>query len=176
LEALQASSLSTYRDVDGFFTKYFERKDWTERTKKIYRAVQGQHVNSRWTDFPDSPVQNAVYDWWFRHQEKFFSSERGVYYISTSKHLTGSEAQRQVDLFVKPNSRGLSKVIHNWKDVEVIGELKESNNDKKGALLQIGRYIRKCLAVSRRAGMFTRSVFAVMTWRHGYSIALVLSV
>jgi hypothetical protein len=37
----------------------------------------------------------------------------------------------------------LSKVIHDWKDVEVVGELKESNYDKKGTLLQIGRYVRE---------------------------------
>ena len=42
----------------------------------------------------------------------------------------------------EPNDRDLSKVTHEWKDVEVIGELKESNNDKKATLLQIGRYVR----------------------------------
>ena len=145
----------TYRDVDGFFTKYFEGKDWTESTKKIYQDVQYRHVDGRWEDFPDPPVQNKVYDWWFSLQKRFFPKERGVYCTSTSKDLTGSEAQkRQVDLFVKPNDRGLSKVMHGpndrdlskftheWKDVEVIGELKESNNDKKATLLQIGRYVR----------------------------------
>ena len=135
----------TYQDVDGFFTKYFEGKDWTERIKKIYRAVQGQPVNGRWTDFPDPLVQNAVYGWWFRLQEEFFLNERGVYYTSTSKDSTGSEAQRQVDLFVKLNDGGLSKVTHDWKDAEVIGELKESNHDKKGTLLQIGRYVREVM-------------------------------
>ena len=144
----------TYRDVDGFFTKYFEGKDWTESTKKIYQAVQYRYVDGRWEDFPDPPVQNKVYNWWFSLQKRFFPKERGIYCTSTSKDLTGSEAQRQVDLFVKPNDRGLSKVMHEpndrdlskvtheWKDVEVIGELKESNNDKKATLLQIGRYVR----------------------------------
>jgi len=132
----------TYQDVDGFFSKYFEGKPWTERTKGIYQAVQERHVDGRWTDYPQTPVQNAVCEWWFRFQDEFLSSERGVYYTSTTKDLTGSEAKRQIDLFVKPNNERLSKVAHNWKDVEVIGELKESTKDKKATLLQIGRYVR----------------------------------
>jgi len=132
----------TYQDVDGFFSKYFEGKPWTERTKEIYQAVQERHVDGRWTDFPQSPVQSAICEWWFHFQDEFLSSERGVYYTSTTKDLTGSEAKRQIDLFVKPNNERLSKVAHDWKDVEVIGELKESNKDKKATLLQIGRYVR----------------------------------
>ncbi|KAL9130813.1 MAG: hypothetical protein Q9175_006929 [Cornicularia normoerica] len=132
----------TYQDVEGFFSKYFEGKPWTERTKEIYQAVQDRHVDGRWTDFPQTPVQNDVYEWWFHFQDEFLWKERGVYYTSTTKDLTGSEAKRQIDLFVKPNNEKLSKVVHDWKDVEVIGELKESNKDKKATLLQIGRYVR----------------------------------
>jgi len=104
--------------------------------------VQDRHVDGRWTDFPQSPVQNTVCKWWFDFQDEFLSSERGVYYTSTTKDLTGSEAKRQIDLFVKPNNEKLSKVVHDWEDVEVIGELKESDEKKKATLLQIGRYVR----------------------------------
>ncbi len=68
----------TYQNVDGFFSKYFEGKRWTERTKEIYQAVQDRHVDERWTDFPQSPVQNTVCKWWFDFQDEFLSSERGV--------------------------------------------------------------------------------------------------
>lgn len=132
----------TYQDVDGFFSKYFEGKPWTERTKKIYKAVQERHVDGRWTDFPQIPVQIAVCKWWFDFQDEFLSSERGVYYTSTTKDLTGCEAKRQIDLFVKPNNEKLSKVVHDWKDVAVVGELTESKKKKKAKLLQIGRYVR----------------------------------
>ena len=54
----------------------------------------------------------------------------------------GYEAKRQIDLLVKPNNKKMSKVVYNWKDVKVIGELKESNKDKKDTLLQIGKYVR----------------------------------
>ena len=137
----------THQNVEGFFSKYFEGKPWTERTKEIYQAVQERHVDGRWTDFPQTPVQNDVCKWWFDFQDEFLSSERGIYYTSTTKDLTGCEAKRQVDLFVKPSNEKLSKVFHNWKDVEVIGELKESNKDKKATLLQIGRYVRDVFSV-----------------------------
>ncbi|KAI4087136.1 MAG: hypothetical protein L6R37_008352 [Teloschistes peruensis] len=131
----------TYQDVDGFFSKYFEGKPWTKRTKEVYSAVRERHVDGRWTDFPQTPVQNDVCKWWFDFQAEFLSSERGFYYTSTARDFVGCEAKRQIDLFVKPNNEMLSKVVHDWKDVKVIGELKESNKDKKATLLQIGRYV-----------------------------------
>ncbi|KAL9098173.1 MAG: hypothetical protein Q9163_006116 [Psora crenata] len=137
----------TYQDVDGFFSKHFEGKPWTEHTKRIYQAVQERHVDGRWTDFPQTPVQNDVCQWWFDFQAEFLPRERGVYYTSTTKDLTGCEAKRQIDMFVKPHNEKLSKVVHDWKDVEVIGELKESNKDKKATLLQIGRYVRDMFSV-----------------------------
>ena len=84
----------TYQDVEGFFLKYFEGKLWTERTKEIYQAVQDRRIDGRWTDFPDPPVQNAVCEWWFHFQDEFLSNERGFYYTSTTKDLTGFEAKR----------------------------------------------------------------------------------
>ena len=132
----------THQNVEGFFAKYFEGKPWVERTKEIYEAVKDRHVNGQWTDFPQPPKQDAVCKWWFDFQDEFLSNERGVYYTSTSKDSTGSEAECQIDLFIKPNNETLSKVVHDWKDVEVIGELKESNDKKKATLLQIGRSVR----------------------------------
>ncbi|KAL8673853.1 MAG: hypothetical protein Q9168_001718 [Polycauliona sp. 1 TL-2023] len=105
---------STHQDVDGFFSKYFEGKPWTERTKEVYSAVRERHVDGRWTDFPQTP------------------------------------AKRQIDLFVKPNNEKLSKVVHDWKDVEVIGELTETDKTKnitKAKLLQIARYVRDVFSI-----------------------------
>lgn len=133
----------TYRNVRGFFSKYFEGKDWTERTKEIYRAVQDQYADGRWTDFPEPPVQDAVLEWLFRFQEEFLFDARGVYYTSeSSKDLTGAEARPQLDIFIKQKSNA-SGTIHNWKDVQVIGEHQKSNSkDFKPLLLQLGRYMR----------------------------------
>ncbi len=157
----------TYQNVEGFFSKYFEGKSWTERTKEIYQAVQNRHVDGRWTDFPQTPVQNDVCKWWFDFQDEFLSSERGVYYTSITKDLTGCEAKRQIDLFVKPNNEKLSKVIHDWKDVEVIGELTMSDNNKKAKLLQISRYVRdvfSCQSTRRYVHAFTLCGNEMRSW------------
>ena len=133
----------TYRDVEGFFEKYFEGKDWTRRAFDVYEAMKDRHVDGMWTDLPNPPVQAEVLDWWFRLQDDFLSKERRRYYSTTKpKELVGAEARRQIDLFIKRNNGKPPHAPHDWRDVEVIGELKESNGKKKGTLLQIGRYVR----------------------------------
>ncbi|KJZ68222.1 hypothetical protein HIM_12387 [Hirsutella minnesotensis 3608] len=148
----------TYRDVEGFFEKYFDRKEWTRRALDIYEATKDQHVDGAWSDFPDPPVQAGVLDWWFRFQDDFLSEERRRYYSTTNpKDLVGAEAQRQIDLFVK-RKNGQPDAAHDWRDVEVIGELKASNNNKKATLLQIGRYVRdvfSCQPTRRYVHAFT---------------------
>ena len=134
----------TYRNVGGFFSKYFEGKDWIEQTKEIYRTVQEQQASRRWTEFPDQPVESAVVEWLLRFQDEFLSDSQGIYYTTeSSKDLTGGEARRQIDIFIKRRST-VSRKAHNWKDVQVVCEHKKSDgSDKfKSRLLQIGRYMR----------------------------------
>ena len=132
----------TYRNVGGFFSKYFEGKQWSERSKEIYNATKDRHVDGRWTDFPDPPVQNAVWEWLFHFQDEFLSDAQGAYYTSRStKDLTGAEAGRQLDLFIKRKSDKV-ETTHKWKDVRVIGEHRQSKDDFKTLLLQLGRYMR----------------------------------
>ncbi|KAH8751100.1 hypothetical protein F5883DRAFT_472292 [Diaporthe sp. PMI_573] len=148
-----------YRDVGGFFEKYFEGKDWTRHALDVYEATKDRHVDGAWTDLPDPPVQAEVLDWWFRFQDDFLSEERRRYYSTTSpKDLIGAEAQRQIDLFVKRKNGQPPDAAHDWRDVEVIGELKASNNNKKATLLQIGRYVRdvfSCQPTRRYVHAFT---------------------
>ncbi|KAI9710429.1 MAG: hypothetical protein M1828_002159, partial [Chrysothrix sp. TS-e1954] len=50
----------SYIDVEGFFEKYFEKKDWTEKSKQIYETVKDSLV------FPDPPHQDVIWGWWSR--------------------------------------------------------------------------------------------------------------
>ena len=147
-----------YRSVEGFVEKHFEGKDWTSRALEIYKKIKDRHRDGRWTDFPDPPMQDGVVDWWFQFQDEFLSNEQHRYYkTSSSKELTGAEARRQIDLFVKRNKGG-SETVHDLKDVKVIGELKQSNRDKKGTFLQISRYVRdifSCQPTRRYVPAFT---------------------
>jgi len=51
----------TYRDVDGFFEKYFEGRRWSRKSQAIYNAVKKQYRGGRWTDFPDPPDEDGVW-------------------------------------------------------------------------------------------------------------------
>jgi len=135
-------SRCTYRNVGGFFRKYFEGKEWSKRSKDIYNTMKSRHVDGRWIDFPDPPVQNAVWEWLRSFQDEFLSGTQGIYYTTRStKDLTGAETRRQLDLFIKRRS-DVAGPTHDWKDVHVIGEHKQSEEDLKPLLLQLARYMR----------------------------------
>ena len=132
----------TFRDVDGFFGKYFEGRHWSRKSKAIYNAVKKQYKGGRWTDFPDPPDEDAVWEWLSRFQDKHLSDSNGILYTTEStSDLTGGEAQRQLDLFIKKRGTEASGK-HDWKDVRVIGELKRSKWTLKKILLQLARYMR----------------------------------
>ncbi|KAL2037319.1 hypothetical protein N7G274_010008 [Stereocaulon virgatum] len=133
----------TYRNVDGFFEKYFEGRRWSCKSKEIYNAVKKeQYRDERWTDFPDPPDGDAVWKWLCRFQDNHLSDSPGVFYTTAStSDLTGAEARRQLDVFTK--RRGIENTEkHNWKDVRIIGELKQSKWELKKILLQLARYMR----------------------------------
>ena len=135
-------SRCTYRNVGGFFQKYFEGKEWSKRSKDIYNAMKSRYLDGRWIDFPDPPDQDAVWEWLRSFQDKFLSDTQGIYYTTWStKDLPGAEAPRQLDLLIKRRS-DVAGPIHDWKDVHVIGEHKQSKKNLKHLLLQLGRYMR----------------------------------
>ena len=157
----------TYRGVSGFHAKYFEGKDWDNDAENVWRAAKDRYVDGRWMDFPNPPTQDAVYEWWFRFQEEFLPKERGIYFKSPNKNMTGPEAYGRFDLFVKSSGAEASKIDHDGKDVWVIGELKKPNEDLKGTLLQLGRYVREAFAhqpTRRFVHAFTLRGTEMETW------------
>ncbi|KAL1956480.1 hypothetical protein VTO42DRAFT_7278 [Malbranchea cinnamomea] len=159
----------TYRDVEGFFDKYFDKKDWTDRARDIYKSIKDQHVNGKWSTLPDLPTQTQMQDWLFRLQEDLLSRERGCYYtINVPNELTGGEARRQVDLIVKRKIGEPSGSEHDWRDIEVIGELKASNSHGiKKTLVQLARYARDvfaCQPTRRYLHAFTVCGRAMEVW------------
>ena len=129
----------TYEHVDGFWEKYFEDKEWVEKSEQICELVK---ENGRWDSLTRPPTEEAVWNWWSDTQEKFFQGSRGVYYTTASKKdLTGTDSERQLDLFMKhrdvsPDGK------HHWEDVRVVGEHKASHTDRAIKFFQLARYIR----------------------------------
>jgi hypothetical protein len=74
--------------------------------------------------FPQPPKQEQVLEWCFDLQRQMFADQRGFFYTTHNRALPGSDAKRQLDLFVKRNETGASSRTHNWTEVCVVGESK----------------------------------------------------
>jgi len=106
----------TYRDVDGFFERYFYQREWSERADEVISVAIACHDGGKWLNFPD-PNQDPVLQWFSDFQQDFFTGLCSVYYTTHDRSLTGSEARRQLDLFM--NRDGDSKgpcATHDWKE------------------------------------------------------------
>ncbi|MCJ1469210.1 hypothetical protein MMC07_007843 [Pseudocyphellaria aurata] len=142
----------TYRNVEGFSTKYFEGKKWSKRSKDTgLIAIKDRHVDvrvdGRWTGFPDQPNESAVWDWLSNIQKEYLTDACGMYYTTpTTAKLVGAEARRQLDFFIKRRT-DLVDSSHDWKDVRVIGEHQVSQKNWRNKFLQIGRYVRDVFTV-----------------------------
>ncbi|KAI9680931.1 MAG: hypothetical protein M1829_001011 [Trizodia sp. TS-e1964] len=135
----------TYRNVDGFFSKFFDDKAWTKRSKEIYFAMKARHTDGRWGDFPDPPEESAVWKWLDNFQKEFLSDAQGAYHKAEStRDLFAGEAKRQLDIFVKRRDHTAAAAgSYDWKDILVIGEHKQSKSGLKELLLQLSRYVRE---------------------------------
>ncbi|OJD18750.1 hypothetical protein ACJ73_08693 [Blastomyces percursus] len=123
----------TFRDVQGFFDKYFEKKDWSSKADAVCQRVLAPGSDGNWAQFPNPPTQSAVLAWWFRLQEDLLTESRGIYYTTASKaDLTGSKAERQVDLLLRASGANSSQNKHDWRDILT-----------KGILPQMSRYVRE---------------------------------
>ena len=83
-----------------------------------------------------------MWDWLSRFQTEFLSKSPGLFYAAkNSRNLIGPEAKRQLDVLMKMRTGGNSdgQHRHDWKDVRVTGELKQSEQDFKPLLLQLSR-------------------------------------
>ncbi|EDN06004.1 predicted protein [Histoplasma mississippiense (nom. inval.)] len=135
--------------VEGFFDKYFEEKDWSDKADTICRRVLDPDSDSNWAQFPDPPTQDNVLAWWFRLQEDLLSESRSTYYTTASKaDLTGSQAERQVDLLLRARGGSPLQNKHDWTDFLVVGELKKPKEKirTKATLLQISCSVREVFA------------------------------
>ncbi|KAH8744658.1 hypothetical protein F5883DRAFT_439246 [Diaporthe sp. PMI_573] len=94
------------------------------------------------------------------------ASSTSIYQAMKSRHKDGRwtdfpnpPVQAEVlDWWFQFQEEQTSDSAHDWKDVRVIGELKESNRDKNGTLLQISRYVRdafSCQPTRRYVHAFT---------------------
>ncbi|KAI9770965.1 MAG: hypothetical protein M1840_002669 [Geoglossum simile] len=116
-----------YHDTKGFYEKYFEGKSWSSAAVQIVRDAKPQIIEGRWTDYPNPPSQDALLDWLWRFQSTFLLGGHSTYYSSPSLPLTGSGCRRKPDLFLAASGTTKNDGRYNWREVRVIGELKQSD-------------------------------------------------
>lgn len=135
----------THRAVGGFHEKYFQGRKWNRRANQIWQRAKSHYSDGdrRWTQLPKKGTEDDVCKWWLKLQQELLANERTAFFRSSGDNRVGTEAQRQLDLFVKLKRDGSE---HEWKHVLVVGELKESDKNSKALWLQIGSAVRNVFA------------------------------
>lgn len=116
-----------FENVKGFYGKYFEDKSWSSC---VTRFAQTQILDGRWAGYPRPPTQTAFLKWFWEFETTFSSERRSKYYTSFNKGLAGFGCNRELDLFLAPRDISMDQGRYRWRDVRVIGELKESVSNK----------------------------------------------
>ncbi|EXU95608.1 protein kinase [Metarhizium robertsii] len=138
----------THRAVGGFHEKYFEGHKWNRRAKRIWQSAKNRYSDSdkRWTQLPDAASEDEVCNWLLELQRELLANERAAYYRSAAGNRVGTEASRQLDVFVKMRRDKAPDTKHDWKHVLVVGELKKSDQKNKALWLQVGSAVRNVFA------------------------------
>lgn len=127
---LQEVSLCLYENTKGFYEKYFEGKSWSSSVTRFAQELNPQVLEGRWTEYPHPPTQIAFLEWFWEFAQSFPSEIRNQYYTSFNKPLHGFGCNRQPDIFLAPKKIIMIQKRYHWRDVRVIGELKESVSSK----------------------------------------------
>ncbi len=135
---LQEVDLCLYENTKGFYEKYFEGRPWTATVARFAQNANPQICNGRWTDYPYPPTQAAFFKWFWKLLPTFPVERRSTYYTSFNKPLEGFGGNRQPDLFLAPLNIEKCNERYHWRDVQVIGELKESVS--KNSLQEIAQF------------------------------------
>ncbi|KAF5120296.1 hypothetical protein E5D57_013649 [Metarhizium anisopliae] len=138
----------THRAVEGFHEKYFEGHKWNRRAKRIWQSAKSRYSDKdkRWTQLSDAATEDEVCGWLLNLQEELLATERAAYFRSNGGNKVGTEASRQLDLFVKMRRDKAADAKHHWGHVLVVGELKQSDNKNKSLWLQVGSAVRMVFA------------------------------
>ncbi|TGJ83761.1 hypothetical protein E0Z10_g5007 [Xylaria hypoxylon] len=136
----------TFRNVGGFWDKFFEPKSWRKEQKAMLKGIMTAHNGKKWTDFPTTPDEKPVWDW-LRSLEEHFLAD-APYKLHTTKTANQfKERKGQMDLFLQTPATKASSTFW-YKDVLVVGEQKKSYDTSrfKADLLQLTRYVRGVFA------------------------------
>ncbi|KAI1271423.1 serine/threonine-protein kinase Sgk2 [Xylaria sp. FL0933] len=135
----------TFRNVKGFWDKYFNPERWQQNQKYMLDqilAAKGEHT---W-EFPPTSDQNAVLNWLRQLETRFLAGALNRLY-TTKTAYEFKERKGQVDIFFQSAARTASEPFE-FKHVLIVGELKKSNDPSrfKADFLQLTRLVRSVFA------------------------------
>ncbi|KAL2884581.1 hypothetical protein HOO65_110052 [Ceratocystis lukuohia] len=73
----------TFRNVGGFWEKFFDPKRWRREQEAMFEGVLTAHDGKKWTGFPKVPDEKLVWDWLRFLEERFL--DHAPYRFHTTK-------------------------------------------------------------------------------------------
>ncbi|KAI1195731.1 serine/threonine-protein kinase Sgk2 [Nemania serpens] len=136
----------TFRNVGGFWDKFFEPESWRNEQNAMLEGIMTAHDGKKWTDFPTTPDEKPVWDW-LRSLEEHFLAD-APYKLHTTKTANQfKERKGHMDLFLQAPATEVSSTLW-YKDILVVGWQEKSYDTSrfKADLLQLTRHVRGVFA------------------------------
>jgi hypothetical protein len=153
---------SLYIDVPGFFDAFFgDVANLTSVADAVFRKCQGGKdplytEESGWRDWPKDAKEEQVLKWLKELVDKLLEFAKGSEPVPNiqrrplgqpSQPLSGSTTQRKLDIGFANDTRISERVLYNWSQILVPGELKSNPNADRhtSTWLDLARYAREVL-------------------------------
>ncbi|EHK22262.1 uncharacterized protein TRIVIDRAFT_191091 [Trichoderma virens Gv29-8] len=132
----------TFRNVGGFWDKFFDSNGWSEEHQTMLQAVMAEHDGKKWTGFPSVSDEEPVWDW-LRSLEDRFLADAPYKLRTTTTANQFKEQKGQMDLFFQTPAAAANSIFE-YKDALVAGQQKKlyDSGEFKADFLQLARHVR----------------------------------
>ncbi|KAI1737356.1 serine/threonine-protein kinase Sgk2 [Xylaria scruposa] len=126
----------TFRNVVGFWDKFFEPENWREGQKAMLKEIMTEYdyEGKKWIEFPAITNEELVWNWLRSLEIRFLADAPHKVYITQTAHQL-QQRKGQMDMFFVQRSTAKEENIYEYKDVLVVGLF-------NGDLLQLAHYVR----------------------------------
>ncbi|KAG5954932.1 hypothetical protein E4U56_007584, partial [Claviceps arundinis] len=136
----------TFRNVGGFWDKFFGPKSWRKEQNAMLERILTAHDGKKWTNFPTDPDEEPVWDWLCSLEKEFLGDASNKFHTTS----IGSQVKKQkgqMNLFLrKPTAKATDAFL--YKHVLVVGVQKEAYDRSmmQANLLRLARHVRGVFA------------------------------
>ncbi|KKF93904.1 hypothetical protein CFO_g3736 [Ceratocystis platani] len=157
----------TFRNVGGFWEKFFDPKRWRREQEAMLEGVLTAHDGKKWTTFPKVRDEKLVWHWLRSLEERFL--DHAPYRFHTTKTANQFQEQKgQMDLFLqRPAAEGSDTLW--YKNVLVVGGQKKSYHPSRFEVdfLRLTRHVQGVFTdqpTRRFVHAFTLYAFNMELW------------